>query len=533
MKKVICIILIIFILTGILCGCQATPEEPIVIGKNQNTMIEKAKEKQETEKPQQETEEPEAEPEISAEELRLQEELGIPERYEKTIEDSDKLKLVIDAEVIVPNQGRFPITRVQGVNFSQEQVTSMYHAVCGEERMYPAVLSKEMLEERIVDAQRKMATAATEEDKQFYKNHIAELKNEYSGAPAEVDITPSEDALLETLDVNVAGMPSGEVTSVVLGDRQIDGKEFTVENNVTYKKQTDEQNVYEDENGNVVVDSQDHVLNAYMRYNRCGYGKNMIYTDRLYRLGYVTEQSLNGEVYPKAKLQITPREARLIVEEFLEKAKLNDFMIDEVTLVSDTVNEPEEEPVQGSIGYGGAETGKVSLADFYSNETHAYLFKILRSVDGIGVTFDYDSTGGSDESYAAEWFNEAIYIAVDDDGIRDVDWMAPLSVQETLVEDAALMSFDEICKIFEKMFYVKFEAQAAESGELTEYCITKARLSLMRINEKDRSGTGLLVPVWNFYGYTASGGGLPSEQEYPKITINAVDGSIIDPIKGY
>jgi hypothetical protein len=56
--------------------------------------------------------------------------------------------------------------------------------------------------------------------------------------------------------------------------------------------------------------------------------------------------------------------------------------------------------------------------------------------------------------------------------------------------------------------------------------------------ERDSYTTGLLVPVWNFYGTFS----FPDEQdarevshyeENPVLTINAIDGSVIDLGKGY
>ena len=49
--------------------------------------------------------------------------------------------------------------------------------------------------------------------------------------------------------------------------------------------------------------------------------------------------------------------------------------------------------------------------------------------------------------------------------------------------------------------------------------------------------SGLLIPVWDFYGYEtityADGQTLTMPDVYSMLTINAVDGSIIDVKKGY
>jgi hypothetical protein len=56
--------------------------------------------------------------------------------------------------------------------------------------------------------------------------------------------------------------------------------------------------------------------------------------------------------------------------------------------------------------------------------------------------------------------------------------------------------------------------------------------------ERDSYTTGLLVPVWNFFGTSTSqrDGREPNvsdQGDYPFMTINAIDGSVIDIGKGY
>ena len=68
--------------------------------------------------------------------------------------------------------------------------------------------------------------------------------------------------------------------------------------------------------------------------------------------------------------------------------------------------------------------------------------------------------------------------------------------------------------------------------------VTHASLSLQRIMERDSYTTGLLVPVWNFYGtitYEQTDGEPLDLQSghTPLISINAIDGSVVDVDKGY
>ena len=82
----------------------------------------------------------------------------------------------------------------------------------------------------------------------------------------------------------------------------------------------------------------------------------------------------------------------------------------------------------------------------------------------------------------------------------------------------------------------------AYSTEAIAYYITDITLSLQRINEEDNVGYGLLVPVWNFWGYRSYVSVYDHEWytdnhfdgwkgAWPILTINAITGAVIDPIR--
>ena len=61
------------------------------------------------------------------------------------------------------------------------------------------------------------------------------------------------------------------------------------------------------------------------------------------------------------------------------------------------------------------------------------------------------------------------------------------------------MIYSDIQDIFDKMMFItyEFQAQGAKSLRLD---ISSVKLETMRIVEQDVDNSGLLVPVWNFYG---------------------------------
>ena len=99
------------------------------------------------------------------------------------------------------------------------------------------------------------------------------------------------------------------------------------------------------------------------------------------------------------------------------------------------------------------------------------------------------------------------------------------------------MSFDEIQSVFTKMMPITNAYTSDESISIT-FNITRVQLGLMRITEKDSTDTALLIPVWDFFGtYTMNVGEGDSSVNHDtntsRLTINAIDGSIIDRSLGY
>jgi hypothetical protein len=163
-------------------------------------------------------------------------------------------------------------------------------------------------------------------------------------------------------------------------------------------------------------------------------------------------------------------------------------------------------------------------------------------VNGVNVNSEsgwssVTSVEGMD--YGKEWYYEWLSVAVDDNGIADLYWQAPLVVKEILTEETAIKPWSDIEDIFEKMIVIANEYDANTNKHKTVLDITHVSLSLRRIIERDSYTTGLLVPVWDFYGsftrpeQELDGLGVSDSEENPVLIVNAIDGSIIDIGKGY
>ena len=133
-----------------------------------------------------------------------------------------------------------------------------------------------------------------------------------------------------------------------------------------------------------------------------------------------------------------------------------------------------------------------------------------------------------DSGYGPEWQYEVLEVAVDDGGIQAVHWTGPLAIEEVVTDRAALLPFEDVRSIFEKMLPVVYANYGADRDWDIE--ISEVRLCLWRIFDKNSFTRGILVPAWCFYGAVD---GRPATNFQPLLIVNGVDGSVIDPLQGY
>lgn len=97
------------------------------------------------------------------------------------------------------------------------------------------------------------------------------------------------------------------------------------------------------------------------------------------------------------------------------------------------------------------------------------------------------------------------------------------------------MPFPDILNIFKKMMFVTYGFQARDMDALI-LDVTDIRLENVRVIEQNADERqGLLVPAWNFYGtrIRQSGENHDTTSKMILLSVNAVDGTIIDISRGY
>ena len=523
-------------------ACQPTPEEQIVVGKDQDAMIDAA---QET---------PEAEQVAS-----VAEQVAAPETYATDVSATDgKLTVSADgAAIVLPDTDSMSIMRVTAADFTQAQVDGLISALFDGQTIYEvtygADTQDEIMQQIVYTKQLKTSDEySSEGDQQQLDERIAWLQQQYDAAPeTSEDIIVESDGQLKKKELtdyetgaHIAFYTGLNVTTNPEDYTQ--AASFGVENNNDMTEPI--VNVETDADGNVTGMSGRMIRRmATLGYENMGDAANFGQNPPT----LVDEDTVIDDPGVLEKLTTTPAQAKALVEDMLVRAGIDNMAVVAMYLTDD----------ENLGGYDGI----VSDAAHY-----AYELYLCRIVGGIPVAYiEGESMTGGEEAmakavengetvtaegiegaygYGGSWYYEKIHVMVDDTGIISFDWWSPLDIGETVVESAALMPFDDIAAN-EKQMQIEYETQAV-SEYITDmtFSVDHVSLEYQRIAEQDSIESGLLVPVWNFYGTsvtTYNRGDVDESMEVADtyedgfseplslMTINAVDGSIIDSMQGY
>lgn len=176
-----------------------------------------------------------------------------------------------------------------------------------------------------------------------------------------------------------------------------------------------------------------------------------------------------------------------------------------------------------------------------------YVFYFTPMVGNVPLTYNKFSLL-SDQTFNQTWEQEYIKITVDDIGVTGFSWICPMEMTDTLNENVELLPFDNIKEIIKNNLMYNINFYDADPN-IIERKITINRIVLgytkIRIQN---SNEFMLVPSWSLFGYEINkydgqppgGFKVDENNEYKQeamgqsyLTINAIDGSIIDFSQGY
>ena len=452
-----------------LTGCQKTPESPIVVGKDYEEMINQALLGQPTD-------------DSIAEQIKAMEKYTLETPLTNAV---GNVEVYVDADVVVPDSSKMTTVKVSRHSFTKEECVKYIQTLFNGQKTYSGQVSvaKPKLLKRIEDAQMELQEAIEQGDEKMIEL-CQETLDKYQ---RELESYGEGDGLVET------------------------PVEFTI-----YKENYNEEKMYLVSDGSdgiyrsIKIRNHDEFKTYELIYNvsKDGYPEiSEVYNMTMEsELNFGTEMIGNPNDLPE--LIKSEEDAISDANQMLSDLGIHDFSAKDIDIVFGRINDKVQK---------------------------AYRISFTRTISG--VSFNYNSIGLSsgdavDDGKGGKtpiWGSETVSFIVTDDGVVQFEISNPLEVHEIVTEYTKMKDFESIMDIFKKMILI-VHANVPE-GEIRKMEIDRIELGLMRVLEPNSLDTGVVIPVWDFYGRLK----VEDYEDHDKIylTINAIDGSIIDRRLGY
>lgn len=480
-------------------GCQATPEDKVIFQKDA----------QEFEEAIAKTPVPEKE-------------YDAPEKYTGSFTCKDeKVKVSMDAEIVVPDVLNYPVIRIEPAEVTTDMMKTGVAVLLDGKPVYPpkTQMTKADIENEILSLRQALADPANSrsdglqsddpesvaETIKLFENRIKILEELYETAPDKLETKEAEIVFVPAKfyeDPVMYAECMAEWTAAGEDDEQAQELLDMYENEMKLILQAELDDGY---TGSL---SASNYSNNSLRRNIMKFGKSR----ELYATG---GPNVNYEYFKKTTM--TEEEAIQLGKELLSSMNINNMELSE------------------SFSY------YVCDKDTISDDVSGYELIFQPTYGDIRVLDDPYATH-SEKDYDAVYENERINITITDEQVVSFTWLNPSKEVATDNQNVELKPFDEITQLFEKQMSLEYNIGKLTSGDGSNIIsanidITRVELGAARIDVPDKAATYRMVPVWKFYGthileIENDNEPLPSnEHEY--LTINAIDGSIINTDLGY
>lgn len=511
LKKLIAIALSALMALSLM-ACQATPEQGIVKEKNLDKMIEAATK----------TPAPAASgsasqsPAVAGE--GIAEKIGAEKTYVKELVDAkDKVKIHVNADVTIPDAAGVTVQRVERANYTQQQVDvlvkNLMHGDIFSGDDYK--LTKSEIQQQILDIQAAMAKMSDDPKqnpasglrikgggKETLQYRIDELQEQLKTAPDTVTKTPSDGKLV----------PMNMDTDYATGE-----KLYTLSQS---DKGFESLRVYN-------YDDSANMLDYTSEKN--GFSKSMGYfsTKEEIEKSMAWANITSEEIAQIPDIQTTVDQAKQKAEDLIKALGVENMVC-----------------YSADKAYGGSNEMTADNSAYINPRKCVWFLRYMRSVNSVPITYTvWDCMKVEKDAQSAPWAYEDMTFAIDDSGIVGFSWRSPYKITGTVTENSNLASFKDIMHVFDTMSLVvnAWDGYAEGSPDLTGVDITvdHIKFGLTRITEQDKRDSGLLVPAWDFMGtatqiITRDGQSKSyGDGPIPILTVNAIDGSIINRSLGY
>lgn len=482
-KIILTLLSCVFISLSLLTACVPTPKDNVVVNKNDGRLENKINQK-------------------ASETIKY----AAPEEWQEEIKitDSKNISIEVDATVETVDTDAYPVVKTRPREITQEMADQYLDKLIGDNTFYKyrTFATKEELEKEILKIKKTIADPNSDFNEAYEKG-----SSEY------------EDAL------------KGLEADIRFLEKQIEGAPDTVA----------------DQNASRIFAPQEFKDNPVLDYVVIeGYTKKNDVTDL-----EILIQKNNTPPYFKQYLQAFSFQRSPIMDQYPLSDNLKETDI--------SYQEAKEfaENYMKNLGFEGYGLSLSCIADQIDgmkianepkeNWIQCYVFYYTPMVKNVPLTYSKFSLL-SDQTYNQTWEQEYIKITVDDIGVTGFSWICPTEITDTINESVELLPFDYIKEIIKKNLIYNINYYDADPA-IKERKITINRIVLgytkIRIQNSEEY---MLVPSWSLFGYEINkydgqppGGFIVDENnEYKQeamgqsyLTINAIDGSIIDFSQGY
>jgi hypothetical protein len=524
---------LIIIICWAFAACQATPEEGVVKSKKDDTFMDILIDTKEgtTAIPQKST---------NTSEGNIANNMFAD--YTTSWKGAFKVKpyniqVDIDAEVITPVTDSLPVYKVAPAKITQEQVDGFLSSF-GEATYHLNIniKTKSYYEQAIIDAKQRIAEipnqdkytkAEKEQLVQQHKNSIEYFKSFIKDAPETLndEIEPIfTNKYIIARDSEggqaVDNEDNGDRPEIVTAQEEY---ERTNTESINIKWTTDNIQMTLD-----VLRSDSLLGNEFIFYSA---NRNSVYSGNA--TAFKNTSDLKG-------LNTTYEEAKAMAEEAVSNLNMGYMMVAESGKIAS---------YKGDINRYDTNAGYTDFEKLEHNDL-AYIFYFTRSINGVNQTYCANSI--SYNQYAEPWEYVNFYVIVNDSGIVEINWRSTGSeLGEQISDNSELLSFDEIQQIAEQQFSngnIDFSRGFDDESDFSNLIemnlkIDEVTLGYARVELSDGGGY-VMIPAWDFFGsYTAiiladdkKSIKYSEQSEYymqSYLTINAIDGSVIDRSLGY
>lgn len=504
----------------LLSACQPTPDLAIVHSKSES-FIEKLEKPDETALSQQEQGDLSLEPDPAADDSRA----GSVEYWTDgfRLKAAPNVNVVIDAEVRIP-EGPFPVYTVEAAHVTQEAADSFLAGYEGAAfRPYTQVKTKKDYQEEIEALQAYLQSepedgADPEEDRALREEALENL----TLIMQLMEEAPDD---LETLQHPVF-TNAYLIQESIGGDLFLEGMQRDPDSlRALYEKVKDHYEETGEERIDVIWRTDSRDLRFYARYAKNDLNDELRFSDQAYEGQRTVYRPVGDGVQGCSYTG-----ALALAKESLQKAGISGMILAHAAKES---------------SYAAEEHALAHEQREYKDQCYAFWF--TRAVDGLPANYASNPIRFLSMTDQA-WGQESVLVKVSAKGLV---WLEAHNAYNALGEtqgvSSHLLSPEQIRSIIREQLelgnlHTARGEEVATTAFSYDYTFTSLELGYMKVKLGDDSGRYVYAPVWDLYGYYTESGdrGFQADSRddtqsyrYSYLTINAIDGTVIDRGIGY